>query len=118
MKEQYIEIRKNIWENQQKGEQVVLDINWFYVFYIKEFEKLPKSFTYFKKDMYGNFQINDNDEFISETIERQMLNQIQFNKVFGQGMMMYSDDILDHIDRYFNISWLCDSEGNKIKFIG
>lgn len=117
MKEEYIEIRKSIFESLQKGEQPKLSIDFFYKYYVQEFEKQPKTRMFPKTDRLGNLIVDENEYLIWEEREVELINIQQFSKSFGQLLMISFNDVFDYLDKIFKISWLCDSQGNKLKLI-
>jgi hypothetical protein len=118
MREQYIEMRKAIFELNQKGEQAGVNLGWFYSYYVEEFKNQPKERQFLKKDMFGQVYFDDNDKPIFYTQETHMLSFPEFQHQFGTFFMGYAEDIMTHLDKVYNVSWLCDKDGKYIKFIG
>lgn len=117
MREAYIQIRKSTFEAQQKGQQPIIPMDWFYGFYLNEFENLPKTKKFIKKDMFGNAYIDDEGQIIWEELTTTQLPPQIFSQQFGIILMGYFEDIMDFLDKKFNVNWLCDKEGKKIKFV-
>ncbi len=114
MRDQYIKMRKS---NQ-------FNLNWFYFFYVSQFESLPKTRMVIVKDNLGNPIINEHEgiqiapgvmefKFRMKEIESQMISQNDFLQNFALVFQLYTDDILDVLDKHFNISKLIinDPEG-------
>lgn len=128
MRDSYIQIRKSIFEAKQKNQKVEINLGWFYAFYLQEFESQPSTRVYWKKDMFGVIMLDNFDNPQLDIVKPHKLSQSEFHHLFGQVMMMYSDSVLDHIDKKFNISWVekptgvFDNDGleifEKIKFVG
>jgi len=117
MREEYIEIRKSIFESLQKGEQPKLSIEFFYKYYLQEFENQPKTKLFPKTDMMGNIIFNEGGNIVLEERDVELIPLHIFSQQFGMLLMASFNDVFDWLDKIFHISWLCDSQGNKLKLV-
>jgi hypothetical protein len=116
-REEYIQIRKNVFESMLKNQQPTIPIDFFYRYYVEEFEKLPKIKKIPKKDMFGGIIVDDKGNIIWEEKENILLSIYEFSQYFGTFISFSNIDIFETLDKKFNISWLCNKLGNKLKLV-
>jgi hypothetical protein len=116
-REEYIQIRKNVFESISKNQQPTIPIDFFYRYYVEEFEKLPKIKKVLKKDLFGGVIFNEEGNAIFEEKENILLSIYEFSQYFGTFISFSNIDIFEILDKKFNISWLCDKLGNKLKLV-
>lgn len=117
MREQYIQIRSNAFEAVKNKQNPIIPMDFFYRYYLQEFEKQPKSRLFYKKDRFGGLIFDVNNDVIWEEVTTTQLPPQIFSQQFGMLLMGYFEDIMTVLDKVFNVSWLEDSQGNKIKLV-
>lgn len=117
MKEDYISIRKGMVEAILRGQQPAIPVEFFYKYYLECFNDLPKTRMVGKRDGMGNFIFDSNGELIFEEIETQQIPLPVFVQKFGLMMMACFEEVMEIFDKKFNISWLEDKDGRKIKLV-
>lgn len=117
MKEEYTIMRENIFNSLRDNKQPSVPLDFFYRYYIKEFENQPKEKTLPRKDLFGSNIFDSNGNQIWEKIDTHFMNYNEFAQIFSNYLMMSFNDIFDFLDKKFGIDWLCDESGNKLKLI-
>jgi hypothetical protein len=117
MREQYLELRKYIFECGKTGEQPIVSMDFFYAYYCGQFDSQPKSRPFMKKDMMGNIIFNHEGQVIWEQRDVEIIPPHIFSQQFGKLIMMGFSEILDFLDKKFHINWLEDKNGTKIKLV-
>ena len=101
MREQYIELRQNVFNSQKEGKPVSINLSFFYSYYVSKYESLPKERTLPKKDRFGNMFIDEHGNIVFETIESRMISLGEFQQTFGMALQFYLDNILEYLDKIF-----------------
>lgn len=117
MRDAYIELRKNVFEDIINGRPPRIPMDFFYSYYVSQFEKQPKSRMFPKKDSLGGVLIDDEGNIIFGEVETQQIDPFNFSKQFSLLLMADFEGVMIILDKVFNISWLEDKDGNRIKLI-
>jgi hypothetical protein len=117
MKEEYVLLRNSIFNSINEGEQPKIPIDFFYRYYVQNFDKLPKTKKLPKTDMMGNVIFNEFGEMVWKEINVELIPPGIFAQYFGTFISMSFNDILEELDKKFEVNWLCDKTGKKIKIV-
>lgn len=117
MRDQYIQIRNSIFEAQKNNTPANIQVEWFYNYYVEKFKNQPKTRKFYKKDMYDDFILDDNYDFVWEEVETRLLSYPEFAQQFSIHFMGHGNEILEILDAEFNLSWLYNKNDEKIKLV-
>jgi hypothetical protein len=112
MREEYIIIRENIFNAIKNNTQPSIPVDFFYRYYLQEFENLPKSRKSPVTDSMGNIIFDKNGDITWIDKETKVIPYDIFIRSFSSLMMMDTNSILEYLDKKFEINWLEKDTGN------